>query len=247
MNEEKKTRTRESKSKSLGFSASEFQKHLDTIGTNVAQICQTTGIVDQSFREMLKRQDMKVSTLKILVAHYPSLLPIFLGGNYVALDSGGKQVLKKMPSFSPLDSDRATSNVVVVSKAASAGLNTIDDWGAVIRGSKYVDFLPIKAKGGKPYFEIQIEGDSMFPILENGDTVYCSEVEDFTELKNGRIYVVLVNGCLMCKGLNFVISGANKGQVVLKSLNTRYSDIDIEQEDIEKVFQINKILRSFEG
>jgi len=72
-------------------------------------------------------------------------------------------------------------------------------------------------------FGIRISGDSMEPLLQDGDLVY---VEHCTGLAVGEIGIFLLNGESLCKKL-----GSDGTKTRLLSLNPKYPPIDILESD----------------
>jgi DNA polymerase V len=91
------------------------------------------------------------------------------------------------------------------------------------------------AKGNR--YVIRVTGDSMQPRIEDGDLILV----DYSKEPNpGNIVVAMINGAAVVK--KFL---RQKGQVILRSTNPRYADIEVKETD---QFQIaGVVLRIVEG
>ncbi len=76
---------------------------------------------------------------------------------------------------------------------------------------------------GNASFGIRISGDSMEPLLQDGDIVYVEKVES---LAVGQIGIFLLNGESLCKKLARI-----DGKACLASLNPKYAPIPILESD----------------
>ena len=72
---------------------------------------------------------------------------------------------------------------------------------------------------------MDVRGDSMEPLLKNGDTLLVDQSD--TEVMDGRIYVVTLGDELRVKRIQKSMRG-----YVLRSENPRYADITVEGADL---------------
>ena len=82
------------------------------------------------------------------------------------------------------------------------------------------DYIPVE--GGVPpaaEYAVRIQGDSMRPLIEDGDIVYVNH----DPLRSGDVGIFWVDGDMLCK--QYHKDGA--GIVYLFSLNRRRSDADV--------------------
>ncbi|MCU0339285.1 MAG: LexA family transcriptional regulator [Spirosomaceae bacterium] len=123
-----------------------------------------------------------------------------------------------------------------------------------------IEYVPVKALGGytagygdaeyieqlptfelpflskeKKYRAFPYEGDSMPPLRE-GCVVFGEWVENWKEIKNGTICLVVTRdeGVVLKKVFNYL---SEKGLLVLKSLNERYAPYPVLAEDILELWQ----------
>lgn len=84
------------------------------------------------------------------------------------------------------------------------------------------------ARGGKEFFALKIQGDSMYPKYENGDIVIFKRQET---CENGEDCAVMVNG----NDATFKRVYRNMNGIVLQPLNPSYSPKSYSNEEIENL------------
>lgn len=87
---------------------------------------------------------------------------------------------------------------------------------------------------------VKVSGDSMKPIINNGDMIAIREIKNPNLIFWGQIYVVLLEDYRMVK---YVRKHENPDRVILRSENKEYDDIEIEKRDICDLFIVENIIR----
>ena len=87
---------------------------------------------------------------------------------------------------------------------------------------------------------VKVSGDSMSPVINNGDMLAIREVKNLNLIFWGQIYVVLLDDYRMVK---YVRKHENPELVILKSANKDYDDIEIPREEIRALFVVENIIR----
>ena len=87
---------------------------------------------------------------------------------------------------------------------------------------------------------VKVSGDSMSPVINNGDMLAIREVKNLNLIFWGQIYVVLLDDYRMVK---YIRKHENPDLVILKSANKEYDDIEIPREDIRALFVVENIIR----
>ena len=87
---------------------------------------------------------------------------------------------------------------------------------------------------------VKVSGDSMSPVINNGDMLAIREVKNLNLIFWGQIYVVLLDDYRMVK---YIRKHENSDLVILKSANKEYDDIEIPREDIRALFVVENIIR----
>ncbi len=144
---------------------------------------------------------------------------------YSLLDSRGKNtVLSLLESQAPYGKGGSVIPVYTAPAAAGEPLPVLSD------EAEEVSYLQGEIPKGAN-FGIPISGDSMEPLLKDGDVVY---VERVPSLSSGQIGIFLLNGESLCK--QYVVK---EGNVFLTSLNPKYDPIPIlESDDLRLVGKV---------
>ncbi len=87
---------------------------------------------------------------------------------------------------------------------------------------------------------VRVSGDSMSPVIDNGDYIAVREVSDTSIIYWGQIYVVLLDDYRMVKYLR---RHTDESMVVLRSANPAYDDIDLPKTAIRRLFFVTKIIK----
>ena len=86
---------------------------------------------------------------------------------------------------------------------------------------------------------VKVSGDSMRPVISNGDYIAVQEVTDSSIIYWGQIYVVLLDDYRMVKYLR---RNADSTMVTLRSANPAYDDIDLPRSAIRSLFFVQHLL-----
>lgn len=87
---------------------------------------------------------------------------------------------------------------------------------------------------------VKVSGDSMAPVINNGDMLAIREIKNLNFIFWGQIYVVLLDDYRMVK---YVRKHENPDLVILKSANKDYDDIEIPRDEIRALFVVENIIR----
>lgn len=87
---------------------------------------------------------------------------------------------------------------------------------------------------------VKVSGDSMAPVIGNGDLIAIREIHNTNLIFWGQIYVVLLDDYRMVK---YIRRHTDSNQVILRSENSRYDDIEIAKADIRDLFLVENIIR----
>ena len=87
---------------------------------------------------------------------------------------------------------------------------------------------------------VKVSGDSMSPVINNGDMLAIREVKNLNLIFWGQIYVVLLDDYRMVK---YIRKHENPDLVILKSANKDYDDIEIPRDEIRALFVVENIIR----
>ena len=87
---------------------------------------------------------------------------------------------------------------------------------------------------------VRVSGDSMLPVIGNGDLIAIREVRNTNLIFWGQIYVVLLDEYRMVK---YVRKHPDASMVILRSENPKYDDIEIPKSEIRDMFLVENIIR----
>ncbi|MEG1574371.1 MAG: S24 family peptidase [Bacteroidales bacterium] len=87
---------------------------------------------------------------------------------------------------------------------------------------------------------VKVSGDSMMPIINNGDMLAIREVQNPQLIFWGQIYIILLDDYRMVK---YIRKHINPDMVILRSANPQYDDIEIPRSEIKSLFVVENIIR----
>ena len=86
---------------------------------------------------------------------------------------------------------------------------------------------------------VKVSGDSMRPVINEGDYIAVHEIRDMSVIYWGQIYVVVLDDYRMVKYLR---RHPKNGMVILRSENKMYDDIELPCDAIRKLFFVDNII-----
>ncbi len=103
-------------------------------------------------------------------------------------------------------------------------------------------YFSIPGVSGPGLVAFQIEGNSMDPVIRNGDIVVCRSVENLNDIRDNEIYAVRSNGNVWVKYVQKIFN--NRGRIVrLKMISANYFDNDPFEEDVNETTRLYKVTR----
>lgn len=88
-------------------------------------------------------------------------------------------------------------------------------------------------------FIVRVSGDSMRPVINNGDLVALKQVKNPDIIYWGQIYVLLLEDYRMIK---YVRKHKDKSKIILRSENPDYDDIEVKRSDIRDMMLVTNII-----
>ena len=129
-------------------------------------------------------------------------------------------------------------NILFTSVEAFAG--TAIDPGSFTRENNSVFSIPGISGGNLVAFPIS--GNSMEPIISNGDIVICREIGSLQDIKDNEIYAVRSNGNVWIKYIQVIKNRA--GRVTqLKLISANYLEYDPFIEEVNEYTKLHKVIR----
>jgi len=142
-----------------------------------------------------------------------------------------------MPKVVTLDV-QSNENIAMVNVKASAGYahNLQDvEW----YDSLPAFHLPLPEYRNASFRAFQVHGDSMLPVLHQGEWVIARSEESLSGLSDTNIYVVVLADTVVVKKPQFTSSGLR-----LISLNPLYPPIDVKPEEVREIWRVTAKITS---
>jgi hypothetical protein len=212
-------------------SARQFALHLDYL--------------PQNFNEILKgRRDVPIEVLRKSVEYY-QLNPIYLllGKGELFFDEANYCKSKILQIVTEPD---GTEKIVHVPVKAQAGYATDAMETTFLLENLPSYKLPDYAFHTGTFRSFEVSGDSMYPTLEEGDTIVCSYVDDNyweSSVKDNHVYVIVTQGDVLVKR---VINNLRKHRhLELHSDNDLFPVIRINLLEIKEIWLVKAKISRF--
>ncbi|HMN90972.1 MAG TPA: S24 family peptidase [Saprospiraceae bacterium] len=129
-------------------------------------------------------------------------------------------------------------NILFTTAEAFAGV-AVETGGFQVEDNDYFS-IPGLSGGGLVAFPIN--GNSMEPIIQNGDIVICKEISGVNELRDNKIYAVKSNGNLWVKFVQKLTD--RKGRVThLKLISANHLEYDPFEEEVNEYTRLYQVIR----
>lgn len=154
------------------------------------------------------------------------------------LDGEGSPFGMILPKTTPqLTNVPLSGNILFTTVSAFAG--TSIDAGSMV--DEEVSFFSLPELKGTGLVAFPVNGNSMEPIIDNGDLVVCREVERLMDIVDNEIYAVKNNGSVWIKNVQKIV---HKNQVrQLKLISANYLEHDPFIEDVNEFTRLYKVVR----
>lgn len=104
-------------------------------------------------------------------------------------------------------------------------------------------FFAIPGVSGNGLVAFPVEGDSMEPIIVDGDIAICREINNFNEIKDNEVYAVKSNGSMWIKHVQKITD--NRGNVRrLKLISSNHLEFDPFEETVNEQTRLYRLIRS---
>jgi phage repressor protein C with HTH and peptisase S24 domain len=203
------------------------------------------GYLPQSFSEIQKgRRDVPLETLRKAVEVFQ------LNPEYLLLGKGGvfydESQFQKTRILPIVTTDDGKENIVHVPVKAQAGYA-----GDRLETTTFFEHLPTYRLPDYAYSmgtfrSFEVSGDSMYPTLEDSDTIICSYVDNNyweSSVKDNHVYVIVTQGDVFVKR---VINNLRKHRhLELHSDNDHYPLIRINLIEIKEIWMVKSRINRF--
>lgn len=210
-----------------------FSKRIGVTGTTIDSIVNGRPQSDGSRKKTKPGYDV----LSAIIDEFDINPDYLFGKSPVML----KSEISNTPTYSGMPQVISTTpegeeNVVYVPAKARAGY--LDGYG----DAEYIETLPafhMPQLNNGTFRCFEVQGNSMVRTFFDGDMVFGRYVEDFSDIKDGRVYVIISknDGVVLKRVINRI---EERGKLILKSDNKdgNYPTYTINAEDIMEVWYV---------
>jgi phage repressor protein C with HTH and peptisase S24 domain len=204
------------------------------------QFCSNLGYSPQSWQKILKgERDVTIELLRTSISNF--------GFNPDYLFSGQGEKFRSYDDNNQADiSEHAERRIIHIPVTAKAGyLDQIND--PVFSKSLRTYSLPLDYFSSGEFRSFEVEGDSMEPVLTDGEIIICTQLEDQVlwknNIKSGYVYVIVLKNDLVVKRVFNRLKEENKLQLI--SDNPDYPDLIVDQEDVFEMWNVKMKISPF--
>lgn len=129
-------------------------------------------------------------------------------------------------------------NILFTTTEAFAGATV----GADAFAKEDYEYFSIPGIGGNGWVAFPINGNSMEPVIQNGDMVICKEISGVHEIRDNKIYAVKNNGQLWVKYVQRVTD--SRGRVThLNMISANHLEHDPFLEEVNEYTRLYQVVR----
>lgn len=186
-------------------------------------------------RAFLNQDDKRVIDYR----HAKTLCKVYGVNETYLLDGIGTPFGFDLPQSNVTENSGArVGNILYTTTHAFAGTSV--EAGGFASEEKEYFAIPGVAGGGLVAFPI--DGNSMEPVIQDGDVVICKEVSSLKDVKENEIYAVKSNGTLWVKYVQLIKDP--KGRIVkLNLISANYLEHEPFKEDVNTYTRLYKVIR----
>lgn len=199
-------------------------------------VAEALGIQPTNMRRYDNLRDRSINEIITISKATGISISELLGGNDIPLHEKEENI----PRIEIMESDiheNTVEGTPVYNIDATCGPNNrdIDFTKDILIGSVN---LPEIDKNSKIVFA---SGDSMFPLISNGDRIVIREIQSWDFIYYGQIYLILTNEYRMVKYIRKHPTN-DKEYIILKSKNPDFDDIELPRKEIKRLFIVENVL-----
>ena len=172
--------------------------------------------------------------------HAKTLCQVYNVNETYLIDGIGTPFGFDLPKSNAIAQDLGANigNILYTSTSAFAGSSA--DTGSFAREDNEYFAIPGVAGGGLVAFPI--DGNSMEPVIADGDIVICKEISSLNEVKENEMYAVKNNGSLWIKYVQLIRD--SKGRITkLNLISANYLEYDPFKEEVNSYTRLYKVIR----
>ncbi|MEZ4980137.1 MAG: S24 family peptidase [Saprospiraceae bacterium] len=144
--------------------------------------------------------------------------------------------------YETVEPEENQGNILFTTVEAFAG-TAVDVGGFASESSSFFSLPGIKGTG---LVAFPVKGNSMEPVIQNGDILVCKQVDNFTEIKDNEIYAVKSSGSLWVKYVQKILD--NRAKVSqLKLISANHLEYEPFTEEVNEYTRLYKVIRKISG
>ena len=128
-------------------------------------------------------------------------------------------------------------NILYTSVRAFAGSGE----GAAAADYEEKDFFSIPGYTGNGYVAFPVDGNSMDPVILDGDIVVCEKITGVGELRDNEIYAVRTHTGMWIKYVQ-KIENSKRRVIKLKLISANYLEFDPIEVDVDEYIELYKVI-----
>lgn len=216
-----------------------MDENLPTESLRIKQLRKQLKLTQQAFADAIQLKgsvaDIERGKVRLPGAAVAKLLQVYGVNPLWIYGDSEEQTLEIRTSILPkvvtLDAN-SNENIAMVNVKASAGYahNLMD--------TEYYDTLPafqlpLPEYKNASFRAFQVHGDSMLPVLNQGEWIIGKSQESLSDLSENQIYVVVLSDTVVVKKARMYAS-----RLRLLSLNSLYPPIDVSPKEVKEVWKV---------
>jgi hypothetical protein len=184
-------------------------------------------------RAFLNPDDKRVIDYK----HARALCRVYSVNEAYLLEGMGTPFGLELPKHIEIPAKTANGNILFTTTEAFAGVS-VD----VNNTKERYEFFSLPGMRSTPLVAFPVNGDSMEPIIQDGDIVVCRQVNLISDIRDNKIYAVKNNGSVWIKYVQKI--NDDKGKVKrLKLISANYLEYDPFFEDINEHTRLYQVMK----
>jgi transcriptional regulator with XRE-family HTH domain len=162
------------------------------------------------------------------------------------LSGEGSMILTSLSEVTPLDFGDKVHNVIELEEGALAADFIASDDASRHRAAVPA-YMPGLPRSAAPYYSLAVQGDSMSPVLNNGDWLFCDLLtpDDMRKPVFHTPYIIAVEGVFLVKWLRYHAPDATfaHGSYEFISANAAYAPYREAAERINALLRVVAVLK----
>ncbi len=188
-------------------------------------------------RAFLNQDDKRVIDYR----HARTLCSIYGVNEAYLIDGIGTPFGFDLPKSSQYDAPINSGSILFTTVEAFAGSGEAAT-AAGTAASEENEYFSLPGVSGNGLVAFPVDGNSMEPVVMNGDILICRQISGAHEIRNNEIYAIKSNGALWIKYVQKIEN--NKGRVsTLKLISANNLEYDPFEEEVNEHTRLFRVIR----